>query len=105
MLDRIHCPQKGMAQASKWGGLLRTGYLPYLLLRRLRYTFLSNPLLSPRDFARNVTSTTYLIATIQGASRETRRLEVVAHPCDDVDEVDLEDISPNASLQSHLKDA
>jgi hypothetical protein len=37
MLDHIHCPQKGMAQASEWGGLLRTGHLPYLLLRRLVY--------------------------------------------------------------------
>lgn len=101
MLDHIHCPQKGMAPASEWGGLLRTRYL----LRRLRCTFLSNPLLSPRDFAPNITSTTYLIVTIQGASRETRCLEVVAHPCDDFDEVDLEDISPNASLKSHLKDA
>ena len=49
--------------------------------------------------------TTYLIVTTRGASREPRRLEAVAHPCGDFDEVDLEDISPNTSLKSHLRDA
>jgi hypothetical protein len=44
MLDHIRCPQKaGMAQASERSGLLRTGYLPYLLLRRLKSTFPSSP--------------------------------------------------------------
>jgi uncharacterized membrane protein len=32
MLDHIHCPQKGMAQASEMGWPLENGYLPYLLL-------------------------------------------------------------------------
>ena len=62
-------------------------------------------LLRPCDFAPNVTSTTYLIVTIRGASRETGRLEVVVHPCGDFDEVDLEDTPPNTSLKSHLRDA
>jgi hypothetical protein len=48
-------------------------------------------------------ATTYLIVTIQSASLEPKRLEVVAHPCGDFDEVDLEDISPNSSVQSNLK--